>query len=60
MCFGCPVTVIMLIMQSIMAAQFAHFLAHHTKASIKNLRRQSTRLVKVLGTKLALPAFATL
>ena len=32
-----PVTVIMLIMSSIMAAQFAHFLVYGTKASIKDL-----------------------
>ena len=32
-----PATVIMLIMLSIMAAQFAHYLAHGTKASIMDL-----------------------
>ena len=40
-----------------MAAQFAHYLAHGTKASIKDLWRQSTSLVEALETKLEIAKF---
>ena len=37
-----------------MAAQFAHYLAHGTKASIKDLWSQSTGLAEALGAMLVM------